>query len=87
MARSTLRHFALSLVFAFAALLPGVAAAQNYPAKPVKIVVPAQPGGGLDLVGRTVAELLGRAFEQSFVVENVGGGGGDGKNSFHTWSK
>ena len=52
------------------------ALAQAYPAKPVKIVVPAQPGGGLDLIGRTVAVQLGRALEQAFVVENVSGGGG-----------
>jgi tripartite-type tricarboxylate transporter receptor subunit TctC len=51
-------------------------AAQVYPVKTVKIIVPAQPGGGLDLVGRTIADQLGRALEQSFVVENVSGGGG-----------
>jgi tripartite-type tricarboxylate transporter receptor subunit TctC len=50
--------------------------AQGYPAKPVKIIVPAQPGGGLDLVGRTIAEQLGRSMAQSFVVENMSGGGG-----------
>jgi tripartite-type tricarboxylate transporter receptor subunit TctC len=50
--------------------------AQAYPAKAVKILVPAQPGGGLDLIGRTVADQLGRAMEQSFIVENVSGGGG-----------
>jgi len=59
-----------------AALLALPAAAQNYPAKSVKIVVPAQPGGGLDLIGRTVAEQLTRSLEQSFFVENVSGGGG-----------
>jgi len=58
------------------ALAPLIAAAQAYPSKPVKIIVPAQPGGGLDLIGRTVADQLSRAFEQSFVVENSGGGGG-----------
>jgi len=58
------------------ALLSSVAAAQTYPAKPVKIVVPAQPGGGLDLIGRTIADQLGRSMGQSFVVENVSGGGG-----------
>ena len=52
------------------------ALAQAYPAKAVKIIVPAQPGGGLDLIGRTVADQLGRSMEQSFVVENVAGGGG-----------
>ena len=60
----------------FAASFALVAAAQAYPAKPVKIIVPAQPGGGLDLIGRTVADQLGRSMEQSFVVENVSGGGG-----------
>jgi tripartite-type tricarboxylate transporter receptor subunit TctC len=58
------------------ALLPALGSAQRYPVKPVKIVVPAQPGGGLDLVGRTVADQLGRAMNQSFIVENSAGGGG-----------
>jgi tripartite-type tricarboxylate transporter receptor subunit TctC len=64
------------IAFAFALLMPVLASGQAYPSKPVKILVPAQPGGGLDLVGRTMAEQLGRAFKQSFVVENSGGGGG-----------
>lgn len=63
-------------LLALSALLPGFAAAQAYPSKPVKIIVSAQPGGGLDLVGRTVGGELGRALGQSFVVENIGGGGG-----------
>jgi tripartite-type tricarboxylate transporter receptor subunit TctC len=58
------------------ALLPALVAAQPYPAKPVRIVVPAQPGGGLDLIGRTIADQLGRALQQSFIVENSSGGGG-----------
>ena len=63
--------FRSALSFFVVALVSGVAAAQPYPAKPVKIVVPAQPGGGLDLIGRTVADQLGRALGQSFIVENV----------------
>jgi len=63
------------LITVLAALFPLAVGAQ-YPAKPVKIMVPAQPGGGLDLIGRTVADQLSRAFEQSFVVENAGGAGG-----------
>ena len=59
-----------------ALLLPAAGAAQPYPAKPVRIIVPAQPGGGLDLIGRTVADQLGRALQQSFIVENSSGGGG-----------
>jgi len=65
----------LALLLA-AALLPAHAAGQAYPARPVKIIVPAQPGGGLDLVGRTVGAELGRALSQSFIVENIGGAGG-----------
>lgn len=69
----------LSLLFAasfLTALLCGAAVAQTYPAKPVRIVVPAQPGGGLDLIGRTIADQLGRSMAQSFFVENISGGGG-----------
>ena len=58
------------------ALFPAIVAAQGYPAKTVRIVVPAQPGGGLDLIGRTIADQLGRSLVQSFVVENLSGGGG-----------
>jgi tripartite-type tricarboxylate transporter receptor subunit TctC len=73
MARWIFLLFAASFsAFYSVAALPQAA----YPAKAVKIIVPAQPGGGLDLVGRTVAEQLGRALDQSFVVENVSGGGG-----------
>jgi tripartite-type tricarboxylate transporter receptor subunit TctC len=60
----------------FAASVSLAAQAQVWPAKPVKIIVPAQPGGGLDLIGRTVADQLGRALAQPIVVENVSGGGG-----------
>jgi tripartite-type tricarboxylate transporter receptor subunit TctC len=64
------------LIALLAALLPLMVGAQSYPAKPVKIMVPAQPGGGLDLIGRTVADQLSRAFDQSFIVENSSGAGG-----------
>ena len=70
-----MKRFAGVLLTAIA-LAPAAGAAQPYPVKPVKIVVPAQPGGGLDLIGRTVADQLGRALDQSFIVENSSGGGG-----------
>ena len=65
-----------TLVACVLALFSAVAGAQGYPAKPVKIIVPANPGGGLDLIGRTVADQLGRALGQTFIVENSAGGGG-----------
>ena len=44
--------------------------------KPIKLIVPAQPGGGLDLVARTTADRLARVMSVPWVVENIGGGGG-----------
>jgi hypothetical protein len=44
--------------------------------KPIKIIVPAQPGGGLDLIARTMADKLSQATGTSFISENIGGGGG-----------
>src|SRR5260370_38210941 len=70
------RPIAVASLLAAVTLLPHPGAAQTYPARPVKIVVPAQPGGGLDLIGRTLAAELGRSLGQSFVVENVAGAGG-----------
>ena len=48
----------------------------GYPSKPIRIIAPVQPGGGVDLVARTIADRLGRALGQSIVVENQSGGGG-----------
>ena len=49
--------------------------AQNYPARPVKIVVPFAVGGSADVYGRVLAAKLGDAMGQSFVIENRPGGG------------
>jgi tripartite-type tricarboxylate transporter receptor subunit TctC len=59
-----------------AALAPALALPQAWPTKTVKIVAPVQPGGGVDLVARTVAEQLTRSLGQSVIVENLSGGGG-----------
>lgn len=58
-------------------LIPaGLARAQAYPAKPIRYIVPVAAGGGSDMVGRTVTERWGKLLNQSFVVDNQGGGGG-----------
>jgi tripartite-type tricarboxylate transporter receptor subunit TctC len=50
--------------------------AQTYPAKLVKVIIPFPPGGTLDFVGRTLAQKLGEATGQTFVIENRPGGNG-----------
>ncbi|CAD5372239.1 Tripartite tricarboxylate transporter substrate binding protein [Rubrivivax sp. A210] len=50
--------------------------AQAFPSRPLRYIVPVAAGGGSDLVGRTVTERWARLLGQSFVVENIGGGGG-----------
>ncbi len=57
------------------ALATGVAA-QTYPNRPVKVIIPFPPGGTLDIVGRMLAQKLGEALGQQFVVENRAGGNG-----------
>lgn len=52
---------------------PFAALAQNYPAKPIRLIVPYPPGGPTDLVGRTVAQKLTEAWGQQVVVENRAG--------------
>jgi tripartite-type tricarboxylate transporter receptor subunit TctC len=47
-----------------------------YPSRPVKIIAPQAPGGGVDLVARIIADKLRIAMGQSFVVENQAGAGG-----------
>ncbi len=55
---------------------PAAATAQNYPAKPVRIVVPFPAAGGTDLMARTIADKIGTALGQQFIVDNRTGAGG-----------
>jgi tripartite-type tricarboxylate transporter receptor subunit TctC len=68
---------ALLIVIAAIVAPPGPALAQaGYPNKPIKIIAPVQPGGGVDLVARTIADRLGQVLGQSIIVDNQSGGGG-----------
>lgn len=75
MRRYALAGFASAVAIALlTAVIP--ASALDYPTRPVTLVVPYPPGGGVDAMARVVAQKLSEAFNQQFVVENRGGAGG-----------
>jgi tripartite-type tricarboxylate transporter receptor subunit TctC len=67
---------AVRAILAAALFAAGMAVAQDYPNRPVRLVVPFPPGGATDILGRLVAERLGADYKQSIVVENRPGASG-----------
>src|SRR5262245_9381359 len=74
-ARMKLRLLMLKTVAALLALT-AIAAAQDYPSKPVRVIIPFPPGGINDTVGRLVATQLTTRLGKQFIVDNRGGAGG-----------
>ena len=71
------RRYLLTLcALAVTAASSGPALAQGYPNKVVKLQIPFAPGGTTDIIGRVIAEPLGKALGQTVIVENKAGGGG-----------
>jgi len=59
------------------ALCPPIAAAQQYPVKPVRFIIPFPPGGPTDIMGRLAADILSKSTGQQFIADNRGGAGGN----------
>jgi tripartite-type tricarboxylate transporter receptor subunit TctC len=68
---------AVAIVFFIAAFaLPRAATAEDWPSRPVTLIVPFAPGGTTDILARIVGQALSARFGQSVIIENVGGAGG-----------
>ena len=68
---------AMNLLLAFLSVFCGAAFAQDYPDKPVRIVVPFAPAGLTDNSARVIAEPLSARLGQQVLIENRGGAGGN----------
>lgn len=73
-----LNPFLRVVVMTMACLLPfcGASSAQDYPNKPIRVVVPFPPGGPTDGMARVVSDRLGKLLGQTIVIDNRGGGAG-----------
>src|SRR5262245_64930468 len=74
MPKQTTLHTVLTAMALMAGL--GSAAAQDYPNRPITLVVPFPPGGSTTIVARIVADKMSEVLGQSIVVDNRGGAGG-----------
>jgi tripartite-type tricarboxylate transporter receptor subunit TctC len=71
------RFLRLSVTAAALPVFSGVAGAQSYPARPIRVIVPFAPGGPTDVCARLIAQKLSEQLGSQFYVENVAGAGGN----------
>ena len=69
--------YALTLISLLLAVVASAAFSQDYPAKPIRIIVSYAPGGGTDVIARVLAKKLNEALGQAVIVENRPGAGGN----------
>jgi tripartite-type tricarboxylate transporter receptor subunit TctC len=71
------RRTVLAVLLATVLGASGAARAEDYPTRPITLIVPYPPGGGVDAMARIVADKLSEALGQQVIVDNRGGGGGN----------
>jgi tripartite-type tricarboxylate transporter receptor subunit TctC len=71
-----MRKIFVAITLAFLALYNGLARADNFPSRPITLIVPFPPGGSTDVAARIMADKMGASLGQPVIVENVGGAGG-----------
>lgn len=81
------RGVASLMVAGLLGTIPGLVSAQNFPEKPIKIVVGFPPGGGSDLMARSIGDRLSTALNQPVIVENKPGAGSSIAASYVSQSK
>jgi len=69
------KTFCRALAAIFLLCITGMALAETYPQRPVRVIMPTAPGGGSDVPGRVVAQKLWESFGKQFFVENIPGAG------------
>lgn len=70
----SMRSIVRSVIAAVLSLGAGLAAAQSYPSRPIKLVVPYSAGGPVDVTARIISDRLGEVLQQRIIVENRAGG-------------